>query len=50
MSLVAIAEFLDELSQNDVKLYVWTARSRFSTVEFLKSLGIIGRFEQLHCK
>lgn len=44
-----ISELLDELSQIDVKLYVWTARTRFSTVEFLKSLGIIGRFEQLHC-
>lgn len=40
---------LEDLTQNGVKLYVWTARTRFSTVEFLKSLGIIGRFELLSC-
>lgn len=44
-----IKEMLDKLEQRGCKLYVWTARSRFSTVEFLRSLGIINRFEQLHC-
>lgn len=44
-----ILEMLEQLNQNGVKLYVWTARSRYSTVEFLKSLGIISRFEQLRC-
>lgn len=44
-----IENLLEELSQKGVKLYVWTARERFSTVEFLKSLGIISRFEELSC-
>ena len=42
-------EMLDELGQRGVKLYVWTARTRHSTVEFLKSLDIITRFEELYC-
>ncbi|MCO4752950.1 MAG: HAD family hydrolase [Bacteriovoracaceae bacterium] len=44
-----IEHMLERLDKEDVKLYVWTARTRFSTVEFLKSLGIISRFEQLCC-
>ncbi len=44
-----IVHMLESLGTEEVKLYVWTARTRFSTVEFLKSLGIISRFEQLCC-
>lgn len=44
-----IEELLDNLCRQGLSLYVWTARTRFSTVEFLKSLGIINRFDQLHC-
>mgnify|MGYP000468727226 CR=1 FL=1 len=40
---------LERLQEQGVKLYIWTARTRFSTVEILKSLGIISRFELLTC-
>lgn len=42
-----IRELLTELSQKQVKLYVWTARNRYSCVEILKSLDIIGFFEDI---
>lgn len=44
-----IPELLERLQNSGARLYVWTARTRFSTVEILKSLGIISRFELLTC-
>lgn len=37
------------LKNRGVKCYVWTARNRFSTIEILKSLGILSLFEDLYC-
>lgn len=42
-----IYELIHELNKSGTNLYVWTARNRASTVEFLKTLGIIGEFEDL---
>lgn len=42
-------ELLSELKKSDVELFVWTARSRASTIEILKRLGIIGAFSELYC-
>lgn len=42
-----VKELLDLLKQNQVKLYVWTARSRASTINCLKEAGIIHYFEEL---
>lgn len=42
-----IRELLIELKANKLKLYVWTARNRYSCVQFLKSLDIIGFFEDI---
>ncbi len=44
-----ILDLLDKLGLEGLKLYVWTARTRHSTVEFLRSLDIITRFEDLYC-
>lgn len=43
-----IYDLIHELNDESTNLYVWTARNRASTVEFLKSLGIIGEFEDIH--
>lgn len=40
-------ELLDELVQKGIKVYVWTARNRASTVQILKSAGVIHYFEEL---
>lgn len=40
---------INELNAQGVKCYVWTARNRYSTVEILKSLDIIGHFEDISC-
>ncbi len=42
-----IYDLFSELAADSTKFYVWTARNRASTVEFLKSLGIIGEFEDI---
>jgi phosphoglycolate phosphatase len=42
-----ILELLTELEKIDVKIYLWTARGRGSTIEILKSLEIIGFFEDI---
>lgn len=42
-----IPELLTELSQRNIKLYIWTARNRASCLEILKSLDIIGFFEDI---
>jgi phosphoglycolate phosphatase-like HAD superfamily hydrolase len=42
-------QLVETLIENGIKLYVWTARCRGSTVEILKSLDIIGHFELLSC-
>lgn len=44
-----VEALLEGLQEQGVKMYIWTARTRFSTVEILKSLGIISRFELLTC-
>src|SRR5690554_1574913 len=44
-----VGEMLERLEESGAKLYVWTARPRPSTVEFLRTLGIINRFELLSC-
>ncbi|MEE2670252.1 MAG: HAD-IA family hydrolase [Bdellovibrionota bacterium] len=42
-----IKDLLGKLAQTDVKLFVWTARKRFSVVEILNSLAIMEYFEEL---
>jgi len=42
-----IKKLLIELLGQDVKIYIWTARDRHSTVEILKSLEIISFFEDI---
>jgi phosphoglycolate phosphatase len=42
-----ILDLLTELQKMDVKIYLWTARGRASTIEILKSLEIIGFFEDI---
>lgn len=42
-----VKEFLKALNQNGSKLYVWTARNRQSTIESLKSHGILHYFEDI---
>ena len=42
-----IYQLLTELKQLNVKIYLWTARGRASTVQILKSLEIIGFFEDI---
>jgi phosphoglycolate phosphatase len=42
-----IQELLTELSDKGIKLYVWTARDRYSCIKILKSLDIIGIFEDI---
>lgn len=44
-----IKELVEFLKNRGVKCYVWTARTRFSTIEILKSVDILDFFEQLHC-
>lgn len=43
-----IKEMVEELKSLDIKLFVWTARPSGSAVEILKSLGIIGAFEEVY--
>jgi phosphoglycolate phosphatase len=42
-----MAQLLTELSSEGIKLYVWTARDRYSCIKILKSLDIIGIFEDI---
>jgi len=42
-----IYELICELEQKGHEIYLWTARNRASTVEFLKTLGIIGKFSDI---
>jgi len=42
-------KLLIHLEQKGIRLYVWTARNRNSTVEILRSLGIIDKFDELAC-
>lgn len=42
-----IQDLLRELKNQNIKLYLWTARSRASGIEILKSLGIITYFEDM---
>lgn len=42
-----VQELLDELAQQGIKLYVWTARDRASTLKYLKKLEILGLFEDI---
>lgn len=42
-----VKKLLVELQSKGVKLYVWTARDRYSCVDTLKSLDIIGFFEDI---
>ena len=42
-----IRELLTELADKDIKLYVWSARDRYSCIKILKSLDIIGFFEDI---
>jgi len=42
-----IRELLTELADKDIKLYVWSARDRYSCIKILKSLDIIGIFEDI---
>jgi phosphoglycolate phosphatase len=39
-----IKELLEQIENNGDKIFLWTARNRASTIEFLKTLGIIGKF------
>lgn len=40
-------DLLKHLKEKDVKLYVWTARSRASTVQILEKQGVSGFFEDI---
>lgn len=40
---------LSDLRAKGLKLYIWTARTRRSTVEILEYLGIMSQFELLSC-
>jgi phosphoglycolate phosphatase len=42
-------DFLNELTEHGVKLYVWTARGRRSTVEILDFFDITEMFSDLSC-
>ncbi len=42
-----IYELIKNLHSKDIKLYVWTARDRHSTIESLKSHGILKYFEDI---
>lgn len=42
-------KLLQDLKEQGIKIYVWTARDRHSTVEILKSLDIIALFEDISC-
>jgi phosphoglycolate phosphatase len=42
-----VQELLTELERMQVKIYLWTARDRASTIEILKSLEIIRFFEDI---
>ena len=44
-----ILELLDQLASLNYKLYVWTARDRASTLDILKNLNIISKFEEIRC-
>lgn len=44
-----IKELLLNLKKEGLELFVWTSRSRGSTIEILKSLGIIGAFSDIYC-
>ena len=42
-----IVELLEELFKMRVPMYIWTARDRASTLEYLKGNGLLGYFEEL---
>ena len=42
-----ILDLLTELQKKGLKLYIWTARDRNSTLKILKSLDIMGFFEDI---
>lgn len=46
---LGMKECLMELNSKGLKLYIWTARTRRSTIEILEYLDIIGQFELLSC-
>lgn len=42
-------DLINDISDLDCELFVWTARNRNSTIEILDSLGIISEFKDLSC-
>jgi phosphoglycolate phosphatase-like HAD superfamily hydrolase len=48
-SFNGMSHLLKDLVRQGVKLYVWTARGRGSTIEILKSLAMIEHFDLLSC-
>lgn len=44
-----IVQMLNDLKTMEIKLYLWTARTRHSCVEILKSHGLLEYFEDICC-
>lgn len=42
-----IKELIELIDSRGIAMYLWTARNRASTIEFLKTLGIIGKFQDI---
>lgn len=47
--LPGVLELLEILQKSGIKLYIWTARNRASTLEILKDQKILHFFEDLNC-